>query len=74
MRASIEETDSGYDPWWHTTQVEIFLDGVKIDCAVTADTETGYIKCFKRNEVGERVFQELHGIVEIKTMGVKGGT
>lgn len=66
MRISVDEMDPGYDPKWHCTDVEIFLDGKKVDCPITADTEEGYVKYFSKLPSKGGQFAEMYGKVEIR--------
>jgi hypothetical protein len=65
MRISIIEDDPGYDPKWHTRQLEIFCDGIKLLCCVTADTEKGYIRYWDERPSRGGQILEKHGKVEI---------
>jgi hypothetical protein len=66
MRISTQKSDPGYDPEIHLNQkLEIFVDGKKIETAVTADTDEGFVLCYGRNAKGRVVEQKLTGKVEI---------
>ena len=73
MRISVEKDDTGYS---HSVarDINVLLDGLLVDGCITADTNSGYVKRYKKGEDGrflidkERqdiVSEEVYGKVEI---------
>ena len=72
MRISVNEADKAYDEKWHFAEVEVRLNGKPV-WAMTADTDTGYVKHYQtdaegkwvKDENGEKILVESFGKVEI---------
>ncbi len=63
---SAQEGERGYDPDAHEKEIRIFLDGVHIETAHTADVEAGVVRRYFKNDKGRIKTEVLSGKVEIK--------
>lgn len=74
MRLSVEKDDPGHSAWLalgdKRHEVRIFVDGVEIKNAVTADTEESFVVVNKTGENGHILFDRESG--EIYTKRITG--
>ena len=68
MRVSVEEDDLGYNILCHVAIEAVLIDGRKVEHCITADEETGYIKAYITDRMGN--FVEQNG--EIQTIEFRG--
>lgn len=53
MRLSADRGDPSFGPDYH--RAEVFLDGVKLDCCITADEEAGEVLVYRTDANGDPV-------------------
>jgi hypothetical protein len=68
MRISVNKADKAYDEKWHFADVEVLLDGKPVT-AMTADTDTGYVKHYSTDAEGEWIKDENGGKILVESFG-----